>query len=156
MAQFDVTQPIMAYSTHFFPPDAAVPVYITVYKTGCASQDDVAGYLMFTDHPVAGHYCDWLSSEHQYIVKHFRFAQFADVQALLQHRLDQQRQGMSIHYVGAEIVGGWTTLDAGASPGLDSTLMPLVTPKPLRAAVAALENGPAKKAEPKRKTSRKK
>lgn len=128
MAQFDITQQITAYSTHFFPPDSGVPVFIMVYKTGVATHDDVAGYLMFTDRPVTGEYRDWISSEHQFIVKHFRVAQFAGVQALLQHRLDHSKLGMSIHYVGEAIVGGWTTLDAGTSPGLDPALMPLVTP----------------------------
>jgi hypothetical protein len=156
MAQFDITQPIIGYSTHFFPPDADVPVYITLYKSGAATHDDVAGYLMFTDHPVTGHYRDWLSSEHQYIVKHFRFAQFADVQALLQHRLDHQKQGMSIHYVGGHIVGGWTTLDAGASPGLDPALMPLVTPKMHRpASTNSVAAAPDKKAAAKKKPARK-
>jgi hypothetical protein len=134
MAQFDITNPISAYSTHFFPPDAGVPVFIMVYKTGVATAEhDVAGYLMFTDHSMTGEYRDWISSEHQFIVKHFRVAQFASVQALLQHRLDLQKLGMSIHYVGEEIVGGWTTLDAGTSPGLDPDLAPLVMPSAAKA-----------------------
>jgi hypothetical protein len=128
MARFDVTNAIAAYSTHFFPPDVNVPVFITVYKSGSAAVDDVAGYLMFTDHAAANDYRDWLSSEHQYIVKHFRAAQFHAVLSLLQNRIDLQKQGLSIHYVGEGIVGGWTTLDAGTSPGLDPVLMPLVTP----------------------------
>lgn len=153
MHQFDITQPIAAYSTHFFPPDAGVPAFITVYKTGTATHDDVAGYLMFTDRPVTGEYRDWISSEHQYIVKHFRVAQFAGVQVLLQHRLDHQKQGMSIHYVGDTIVGGWTTLDAGASPGLDPALLPLVMPAALKLDPS---EKPARKAAPKRKTTKKK
>jgi hypothetical protein len=136
MPAFDVTNPIAAYSTHCFPPDAGVPVFITVYKTGAATAEDVAGYLMFTDRPAAAPYRDRVSVVQQYVVKHFRTAQFAAVQALLQHRLDGLRQPMSIHYVGEEAEGGWTTLDAGASPGLATELLPLVTPEP---AVAAPE-----------------
>jgi hypothetical protein len=128
MAQFDVTNPISAYSTHFFPPDVAVPVFITVYKTGSATPDDVAGYLMFTDHPIPGEYHDWLSSEQQFIVKHFRASQFVDVLSVLQHRIEHLKQGLSIHYLGEKIVGGWTTLDAGSSPGLDPVLKPMVMP----------------------------
>jgi hypothetical protein len=133
MAQFDITNPISAYSTHFFPPDAGVPVFIMAYKTGSATAEhDVAGYLMFTDHSMTGEYRDWISSEHQFIVKHFRVAQFESVQSLLRHRVDNLKLGMSIHYVGDEIVGGWTTLDAGASPGLDPDLAPLVMPASLK------------------------
>lgn len=127
MPPFDVTNPIMGYSTHFFPPDVGVPVFVTLYKTGAATFEDVAGYLMFTDQPATGLFRDRVSALHLYIVKHFRRSQFAEVLALLQHRLDNLRQSMSIHYVGDDAEGGWATLDAGASPGLDSTLIPLVT-----------------------------
>jgi hypothetical protein len=151
MAQFDITNPIAAYSIHFFPPDANVPVFISVYKTGIATAEDVAGYLMFTDHSMVGDYRDWLSSENQYIVKHFRVAQFGDVQNLLQHRIDILRQMLSIHYVGEQIVGGWTTLDAGTSPGLDSVLKPMVTP--VRTSVTPPANS---KGAPRRKTRTKK
>jgi len=150
MALFDITHPIAAYSTHFFPPDAGVPVFITVYKTGVATAErDVAGYLMFTDHSMTGEYRDWISSEHQFIVKHFRVAQLPSVQSLLQHRIDNLKQGMSIHYVGDAIVGGWTTLDAGSSPGLDPDLAPLVMPNvPMSVKKAA---APARKPAAKKK-----
>lgn len=150
----DVTQLITAHSTHFFPPDAKIPVYITVYKTGSATVEDVAGYLMFTEQPLSGDFRDRLHSEHQAIVKHFGLAQFAAVQQLLIHRLDHVRQGLSLHYVGEEIVGGWTTLDAGASPGLDLELLPLVK-SPTRRAVTA-EVAVVKRPIDKKKTPKKK
>jgi hypothetical protein len=127
MAGFDITNPITSYSTHFFPRDADIPVFIMVYKSGPSSFDDVAGYLMFTDKPSAGLFRDRVSPTSSYIVKHFPLARFGDVQALLRHRLDYLKQPMSIHYIGDEIEGGWTTLDAGASPGLDPELTSLVT-----------------------------
>jgi len=139
MPPFDVTQPISAYSIHFFPPDATVSIFITVYKTGAATQEDVAGYLMFTDHPLVGSCRDRLMFETQSIVKHFPLCQFDAVQELLRHRIDGQKQGMSMHYVGDAETGGWTTLDAGASPGLDAALLPLVSsmaPKPTVATAA--------------------
>ena len=154
MAKYDVTQPISAYSTHYFPPDAGVPVFITVYKVGSASADDVAGHLMFTDLPLAGDYRDRLHGEQQVIVKHFRLGQFPGVLQLLQQRLDHCKQGMSMHYVGDETAGGWTTLDAGASPGLDPLLRPLVTsPRPAASAAAV---APAKKLAAKKKRAGKK
>jgi hypothetical protein len=154
MAQYDVTQPISAYSTHFFPPNVGVPVFITVYKMGSASADDVAGHLMFTDLPLAGAYRDRLQGAQQAIVKNFRLGQFAGVLQLLQQRLDHFRQGMSMHYVGDETAGGWTTLDAGASPGLDPELLPLVTPP--RAASFKAAVAPAKKPAVKKKRAGKK
>jgi hypothetical protein len=81
-------------------------------------------------------------------VKHFRSAQFAAVQTLLQHRLDSLKQPMSIHYVGDETAGGWTTLDAGVSPGLDASFEPLVAkakPTAARVAVVTKHKAPAKK-----------
>ncbi len=140
MAQYDIAHPILAYSTHFFPADAGIPVFITVYKTGSATYDDVAGYLVFSDQPASGNYRDRILGEHNAIVKHFRPSQLAVVQSLLQHRLDNQKQSMSIHYVGDNTASGWTTLDAGASPGLEPSFAPLVrstAPIGPRAAVAA-------------------
>ena len=149
MAQYDIAHPIAGYSTHFFPADAGIPVFVTVYKTGSATYDDVAGYLVFSDQPSSGNYRDRILGEHNAIVKHFRSAQFAAVQALLQHRLDGQRQQISIHYVGEDTAGGWTTLDAGASPGLEPSFEPLVrstAPIAPRAAVAAtVLKAPSKK-----------
>lgn len=146
MVQHDVTQPISAYSTHFFPPNAGTPVFITVYKTGSAAADDVAGYLMFTDQPLTGDYRDRLHGEQQAIIKHFRLCQFAGVLQLLHYRLDHIKQGMSLHYMGDRTVGGWTTLDAGASPGLDPALMPLVSsPAPVAAAAPAKKSAGKKK-----------
>jgi hypothetical protein len=150
MAQYDIAHPIAAYSTHFFPADAGIPVFVTVYKTGSASYDDVAGYLVFSDQPMGGTYRDRLIGEHNAIVKHFRSQQFAAVQTLLQHRLDSLKLTMSIHYVGDELAGGWTTLDAGVSPGLESSFVLLVRSEKSVAAptttVAATSNVPAKKA----------
>lgn len=147
MAQFDIAHPIAAYSTHFFPADAGIPVFVTVYKTGSATYDDVAGYLVFSDQPASGNYRDRILGEHNAIVKHFRSGQFAAVQALLQHRLDNQRQAISMHYVGDEMVGGWTTLDAGASPGLEPSFEPLVRAlAPATVATVAKSKAPAKKA----------
>src|SRR5262249_20822761 len=139
MAQFDVTQFFSAYSTHFFPADVGVPVFITAYKTGTATADDVAGYLMFTDRPLTGDYRDRLHTEMQSIVKHFRPCQLSSVLQLLQQRLDQLKQGMSLHYVGDHTAGGWTTLDAGASPGLDPVLLPLVTAAAAKAETSAVK-----------------
>lgn len=144
MAQYDIAYPIAAYSTHFFPADAGIPVFVTVYKTGSAGYDDVAGYLVFSDQPISGNYRDRILGEHNAIVKHFRSAQFAAVQTLLQHRIDSLKQALSIHYVGDEMTGGWTTLDAGVSPGLEPSFEPLVmaakTTADSTAPVAAVKN----------------
>lgn len=148
MAQHDVTQFITAYSTHFFPPDAGVPVFVTVYKSGSATLEDVAGHLIFTNHNLTGEYRDRLSGEGMSIIKHFRLSQFEPVCHLLRHRLDYLKQGMSLHYVGDDLVGGFTTLDAGASPGLDPALLPLVTP--------TMANVPAPKAIEKKSAAPKK
>ncbi|MCE9530527.1 MAG: hypothetical protein K8T89_05260 [Planctomycetes bacterium] len=146
MVQYDVTQPIAAYSTHFFPPDALVPIFITVYKTGSATLEDVAGHLLFTNHPLSGSCQDRLSADLQGIVKHFRLDQFDSILQMLKHRLDFLKQGMSMHYVGEESIGGWTTLDAGASPGLDGSLLPLVTsPKKAVKTVAGPKKAAVKK-----------
>jgi hypothetical protein len=134
MPSYDVTNPIVAYSTHFFPREAAIPVFIMVYKNPPTTFDDVAGYLMFTDQPPTGNFRDNISPVSSYIVKHFPIAQLGEIQTLLRHRLDYLKQPMSIHYVGDHAVGGWTTLDAGASPGLDPALIPLVTARSAKAA----------------------
>jgi hypothetical protein len=153
MAKHDIAHFISGYSTHFFPPNAAIPVFITLYKTGSASADDVAGYLMFTDQPLTDGFQDRLQSEPQAIVKHFHMSQFGAVMHLLQLRLDHLKQGVSMHYMGEDAVGGWTTLDAGASPGLDPALLPYVT-SPVKRALAPAAS--VKKPALKKKTTTKK
>jgi hypothetical protein len=135
MPSYDVTNPIVAYSTHFFPREAAIPAFIMVYKNPPMSFDDVAGYLMFTDQPPTGSFRDRISPVYSYVVKHFPVAQLGEIQTLLRHRLDYLKQPMSIHYVGEDEEGGWTTLDAGASPGLDPALTPLVTARAAKAGI---------------------
>src|SRR6187402_1214270 len=100
MQQHDVTHAFTGYSTHFFPPDVGVPVFITVYKTGSATAEDVAGYLLFTNQTLSGEYRDRLMGQGPAIVKHFRLSQFDSVAQLLRHRLDYLKQGMSLHYMG--------------------------------------------------------